>query len=438
MNRFSRIRGSLSGMLPARRRTCLRCLDTREIPSFGVAIMKRTLSIQRDSSGGTYFVRLQFENVRKRFWLGTSKKGAIAKLKDLQKDIAAGTITFTTTETTATTSPSGRRDMRLEELAHRYLESVEKDMSRATYATRRYSILAFVEFVGATMVSQITRLKVMDFYVWARKHHGRGPNGGNHYMRDVRTMFRWGAENEVCDNPVVNFPKIHHTPPLTKRLSDEDMVTLLRRLPTGDFKDMVVFGLLTGLRPYEVRLLAKTHVVRTADGHAHLCIEQHKTAKMTSDPVPRTVPLSTEALAIVDRQVKQHPRDEHIFLTERGTPYSKDTFYQRIERWCARAKIKRRSPYSLRHTFASRQAEGGTNIVSLAQLMGHTSTKTTARYISSTEEHHRRVVEQNAASILGLLASSEAKAETGPKSGQKVASNSEPGKQEDGRNAGTP
>ncbi len=400
--------------------------------------MKRTLSIQWDGSCGRYYVRLQVENVRKRFWLGTSKKGAIAKLKDLQKDIATGTITFATAETTATTSPSGRRDMRLEELAHRYLESVEQDLSQATYATRRYSILAFVEFVGPTMVSQVTRLKVMDFYAWARKHHGRGPNGGNHYMRDVRTMFRWGAENEVCDNPVLNFPKIHHTPPSTKRLSDEDMVALLRRLPAGNFKDMVVFGLLTGLRPFEIRLLNQTHVVRTPDGHAHLCIEQHKTAKMTSDPVPRTVPLSTEALAIIDRQVKQHPRAEYIFLTDRGTPFTKDTLSQRMERWCDRAKIKRRSPYSLRHTFASRQADSGTNIVSLAQLMGHTSTKTTARYISSTQEHHRRVVEQNAASILGLLASSEAKAETGQKVASKVASNSETEKQEDDGNAATP
>ncbi len=149
--------------------------------------------------------------------------------------------------------------------------------------------------------------------------------------------------------------------------------------------------------------------------------------------MPRTVPLPAEAVAIIRRQVEQHPKAEHVFLTEDGTPYSADVFRRSMERWCHRAGITQRTPYALRHTFASRQADSGTNIVSLSQLMGHTTTRTTARYISSTQEHHRQVIERNAASILALVAASAEQAETGQKVATKVATNSETGNEEIGK-----
>ncbi len=386
--------------------------------------MKQTPSIQFDETCGQYYVRLQVDGIRKRFWLGSCKKDAVANLKDTLKNIATGKITFTVSETTATTTPDGVRDMRLEELAHKYLVWVQQNLALRTYITRRYSIQAFIKYIGPAMVSQLTRIQLSDFYAWARQHHSRGPNGGNHHLRDVRTMLRWAEEYEVCDNPIHRFPKIHHTPPTTRRFDDGDMVKLLQRIPAGTLRDMLLFGLLTGMRPQEVRELAPPHVIRSPDGHFHLCVEQHKTAKMVSDPVPRTVPLSAEAHAIIRRQVEQHPSANHVFLTEDGTIYSADVFRRSMERWCHRAGITQRTPYALRHTFASRQADSNTNLVSLGQLMGHTSTKTTARYISSSQEHHRQVIDRNAESILALVAASDEKSKDGQKVASKVASNS--------------
>lgn len=400
--------------------------------------MKGSVAVQFDESCGRYYARLQVDGVRKRFWLGPSKKQAKVNLKGILKDIAAGKIAFATAETTATTTPSGGKDMRLEELVHKYLSWVEENLSPRTYLTRRYTINEFVKYVGASMVSQITRLQLMEFHSWVRKHRGHGANAGNHHLRDVRTMLRWAEENDVCDNPVHRFPMIHHTPPPTRRFTDEEVVKLLQRIPDGTFRDMTLFGLFTGLRPQEIRELTCANVVHNSEGRFHLVIEQHKTAKMTSDPVPRTVPLTNEAVQIVQRQVGLHPKAEHVFLTEDGTPYSAGVFRHSMERWCRRAGVAKHTPYGLRHTFASRQADADTNIVSLAQLMGHSSTRTTARYISSTAKHHREVVERNANGILALVGEIGAKVETGKKVASKVASNSEQQKQEGGRDAANP
>ena len=85
-----------------------------------------------------------------------------------------------------------------------------------------------------------------------------------------------------------------------------------------------------------------------------------------------------------------------------------------------RAEIPVKPPYALRHTFASLQADGDINIVTLGQLMGHTSTRTTARYIRASAEHHKQAVDRTAAHILTLMPKAEAPVEIG----QNVATNS--------------
>lgn len=399
--------------------------------------MKPGPTIRYDESCGRYYARLQLDGVRKRFWLGQAKKDAPAKLKAILSDVAAGRITFAETETTAITTAEGGKDMRIEELAHRYLEWVSENRSASTYATRRYSIQAFLKFIGPCMVTQISRLRLMDFQSWARKNHGHGPNRGNHLCRDVRTMFRWAEENEICDCPVRRFPRISHSPPATGRFTDEEISLLLKKIDDAEFRNMIVLGLLTGLRPQELRTLRKSEVRQDSNGKHYVFIEQHKTAKMAAVPLARSVPLSDDAAAIVLRQAGMHPDSEHLFLNDGGTPYTAHVFRRRLERACGRAGITRRPPYALRHSFASLHAEDGTNIVTLGQLMGHTSTRTTARYITATAAHHRQLVEHTAQHVLSLLPEQGAETESGQKVASKVASKPETEKQEGGCIAAT-
>ena len=102
--------------------------------------------------------------------------------------------------------------------------------------------------------------------------------------------------------------------------------------------------------------------------------------------------LVPEALEIIERQVSQHAWRRHVFLNEAGKPYTASVFRQRLKRWCERAGIRPRSPYALRHTFGSAEAEAGVNQAVLAQIMGHTQLRTTARYVNHNAEHHRKAI----------------------------------------------
>src|SRR5271166_489550 len=50
--------------------------------------------------------------------------------------------------------------------------------------------------------------------------------------------------------------------------------------------------------------------------------------------------------------------------------------------------------YDLRHTWATRAAESGTDLVTLAALLGHSKIQMVLRYAHPTQEHQARSVER--------------------------------------------
>ncbi len=92
------------------------------------------------------------------------------------------------------------------------------------------------------------------------------------------------------------------------------------------------------------------------------------------------------------RQIAGIKKSSLVFLNDDGKPYTQRTLHSRLRRWCKRAGIRERSPYSLRHTFGSLQAEANINQTSISQVMGHTTGRTVARYIANNAEHHKKGV----------------------------------------------
>ena len=362
--------------------------------------------IQKDERNGNYFVRIQVDGERKYFNLGPRLKAARRSLARLEKRIRTGNLAFTTaghdsarpggTATSGAESPRTAQEgepanIHLRELVDLHLKWVEDNRATSTlwlYDTYEH---AFLDFVGDIPVSAVSRLMLEDFFAWARKNRGRGPNAGYVFIRHVKTMFLWAEEMDICPCPVRKFPKVAETPPDTKRFTDEELRKLLSTVPSEftDFRDMIVFGLHTGLRPQELHQLRPSQLIEDGTGNYNVFIQHHKTAKSAHEPKPRSVPLTAEAKEIALRHLAAHPKAEFIFLNGKGKPYTRGVFRQRLRRWCKRAGIPPRPPYALRHTFGSIEAEANVNQTVIAQMMGHTQLRTTSRYIANNAEHHR-------------------------------------------------
>ena len=354
--------------------------------------MNKTRKIQFDPRRGHYLVQVRRDGVRRHFFLGTSRKQARLALAELEKALALGTIMFRPCdETTIVTHADGRKDIRVEELAHLHLEWVNKNKAEGTFKNRQRYVLQFLHFIGGVMVSQISRQQLEEFFQLA-KERGRGENGGIEALAGVKAMLRWGEEQEICELAFKRFPKMSHVPPTVTPLDDGELQKLLEAAPP-DFKDLLTFGMLTGLRPGELRGMTRDMVRTKASGEMYVCIIRHKTTKSARVPRPRTVALCGDAVEIVKRQLAQHPESPYLFLNADGTQFCRYTYRNRLRRLSTRAGLRRVTPYLLRHTFATWESEAGVESTALSQMMGHTTTRTLERYVSNTHAHHKKAVE---------------------------------------------
>ncbi len=358
-------------------------------------------SLYRHQFSGIYYLRIKgkYHNC------GTNLKDAERKAKEILKDIQSGRIVISEIPTTQTVYNNGQPDINVWELAHKHLEWVQANRSPASLEVRQRYVNYLCEFLGqGRMVSTLKREEIEKFMQDIRLKHSRSPKSEDHALREIGTMFRWGEESGYCQMP----PRL--LPPRVSRVANpelkcfttEEMFKLLAKAPR-EFADMLCFGILTGLRPLELRELRFSQIQTDGTGKPFIRIEHHKTSESARVPVSRTIPMPPQALEIVERQRKRESTFDHVFLNDAGTPYDRGTFRIRLNRWCEKAGIRKLSPYALRHFFGTMQGYNGTNMGILAALMGHTNIQMTTRYMSNIMEFQRKPMDDYAVSVLDMI-----------------------------------
>lgn len=237
-----------------------------------------------------------------------------------------------------------------------------------------------------------------------------------HQIQAVQRLFSW-AKNDaelIERNPFCRVRK----PPIRGRrriFSAQEQAKLLRTVRT-DFRRLMLASRESLCRPQEVRALtwAELHhdestagvVDALPAGRAFFRLTEFKARDRRRDTsAVRIIPISPRLGRLLLRLLRTASNESPlIFQTYKGKAWTKEKIRQRMRTARRRAKIGRDAAgehvclYTFRHTGATKACARGVRDRVLADLMGHTTTRTTARYqhldvphlLDAMQEIHRR------------------------------------------------
>ena len=176
----------------------------------------------------------------------------------------------------------------------------------------------------------------------------------------------WGIGIQQNPVSIVSLPKIARG--RDRRLESGEEEQLLSS--SGELKRLIILALETGMRRGEILNIKKSHIDFA---------RQTLLIPLTKTDTPRTIPLSSRAIAVLREQLRGSEKVISIGVTTLFTykPRSLSGAFLRLSR---RHKIDNLHFHDLRHEATSRFFEKGLNPVEVATITGHKDTRMLMRY----------------------------------------------------------
>jgi len=183
--------------------------------------------------------------------------------------------------------------------------------------------------------------------------------------------------------PVRHIPYAKTEKPLPAVLSASETEALFARIGNVKHLAMLLTAYSAGLRVSEVAHL------QVGDIDSSRMVIHVRRGKGRKD---RIVPLSPVLLHILREHWRIARPEQHLFAGQhKSRPISSGTIAMVCRDAARRAGLRKRvTPHTLRHTFATHYLEAGTDLRTLQMMMGHTSLKTTSRYLHVSTEKIRQ------------------------------------------------
>lgn len=262
--------------------------------------------------------------------------------------------------------------------------AVEKGLAKNSLSAYSSDLRHFGHWLGdhGLELESVERINIVKYFQSLR---GAGISARSvaRALAAIRGLFRFlVAERHLKKDPTENLENPRLWSSLPKSIQPSEVEALLaapdRATPEG-LRDAAMLELLyaTGLRVSELIRVRLDELVMDA-GFLRTIGKGSK---------ERIVPFGDSARdAILTYVEKGRPdldphSDPHLFLSRRGRPMTRQSFWMKIVRYAREADIRAHiSPHVLRHSFATHLLENGADLRSVQMMLGHSDISTTQIY----------------------------------------------------------
>jgi len=271
-----------------------------------------------------------------------------------------------------------------------------RENTRASYRADLTDFAAFAARRGLRGPEEVRRPTVT-LYLFSLRRRGLKPTTVARRLAALRSFYRFLVrERWTTTDPTEDVAPPKRGERLPRVLSVEEVQRLLAqpdpRTPEG-LRDKALLELLysSGLRVSELVGL---------DVH-HVDLEAELVRVVGKGDRERVVPLGSYAVQALQAYLTSaRPRlagsSAALFVSRSGRRLTRQWVWRLLRRYTRAAGISRPvSPHALRHSFATHLLEGGADLRSVQELLGHASISTTQVYTHVARPHLQEVFDRS-------------------------------------------
>ncbi len=278
------------------------------------------------------------------------------------------------------------------------LLKVEKNLTKntiASYNSDLTTFLNYIEDIGIKDLSEINSEHISSFFKLL-KNLGLNERSSARYFSSIRGFFKYLIKNDYIESSSIEkmkAPKISRKLPSVLSLNE---INVLLNSPSLDDKygirDKAILEVFyaCGLRVSELINL------KIAD----LFLKENLIKVFGKGRKERLVPIGTTAISCIENYLTQSrpflkkifQSENILFLSNRGKKFSRMGVWKIVKKYVELSNLKKEiHPHTFRHSFATHLIEGGADLRSVQEMLGHSDISTTQIYTHIDRDYIKMV-----------------------------------------------
>lgn len=273
-------------------------------------------------------------------------------------------------------------------MRQKFLDYLRFELNRAPLTIEAYGldILQFQEWLSPFQPSSVdfSSVTANDVRAWLAflAKNGDSPRTLRRKMISLRALFRWMMKmNFIKSSPIRDVPLPKISKPLPDLVKPDEIERAIESLENPDddksMEALIVDMLYSlGIRRAELIGLNESDI----DFEKSEIKVTGKRSKQRVIPVPQKLMVKIRNFLSTRDDLKISDTHGVPLFIENGKRISPRKVYSIVHEALAESSARKKSPHALRHSFASGMLNGGAEIDSVREFLGHASLATTQIY----------------------------------------------------------